>query len=79
MRKLHNEQLHHLYCTQYYWGRDGSVSIARPLTDGFRFPAEARDFLVLHAIHTAFGVHSASYAICVQLKRPQREADHTAI
>jgi hypothetical protein len=50
-------------------------------TSGVLFAAGARDFSLLHNVHTDRGAHSASYTMgtgcCFQgVKRPGREADH---
>jgi hypothetical protein len=64
-----------------------SVSIARVYRlEGrgilVRFSAGARDFSVLHSVHTGSGDHPASYrvgagALYPGVKRPGREADHS--
>jgi hypothetical protein len=51
---------------------------------GFRFPAGARNFSLLHCVQTGPGDHPASYQIGIGgggpspgIKRPEREADHS--
>jgi hypothetical protein len=40
---------------------NSSVSIVMGWMIGVRFPAEARDFSLLHSIQTSSGTHPASY------------------
>jgi hypothetical protein len=61
--------------------RDSLVSIATGWTAGFRFPAGARDFFLLHGVQTGSGTHPTLCQIGTGVsfpggKRPGHEADH---
>jgi hypothetical protein len=59
-----------------------SVGIATGLTAGVRFPARARNFVLLHSVQTGSKAHLASYPMSTGstfpgVKRSGREADHS--
>jgi hypothetical protein len=67
--------------------RDSSVGIPMGYgwTVGFRFPAGARDFSLLHSVQTESVAHPASYPVGTGgggrfhgVKHPGREADHSS-
>jgi hypothetical protein len=57
-----------------------SVGIGTGWMAGVRFPAGARDFSILHSVHTGSGAHPASYPmgdLSLGVKRPGRETNHS--
>jgi hypothetical protein len=58
-----HDSLLSIYFSSYIQAIGGisGAGIATGWTAGVRFPAGARDFSLLHSIHTASGAHPASY------------------
>jgi hypothetical protein len=62
------------------WGSSVSIETGYGLNDrGFRFPAGAGNFSLLHCLQTGSGAHPASYPMGTRagVKMPGREADHS--